>query len=456
MKKLTSRYSLIVYAAVMAVLLGYAYLSAVDLKLGVGFLGAGIMFLWFWYDIRIGLWVLLFSVLLGQIVRFEIGGGGMLVSDGVMGVLIVVWIINVLVRKRVFKFNLLWLSLIGLWVTSGLINVWMSQNYAGDQVVTIWLYWVRFVMYSLCLPITWSVVSWYQETKRYFWWFMLVGILFLGLGLVQLKLVPDISFLTNFGWDPHQGRLLSTFLDPNFAGALLVLFFAISYAKYFQFKSWRAEKLFWAVLSGIFIIGVVLTLSRSALVAAGFVFLWLSFWYDKRLLLLGLCVGVLTLVNNPRLSERVVGILDIDETAMLRWESWQDSLEIVQDNFWLGIGYNALSFEQLRRGIIEDLSVHSAGGSDSSYLTVWSTMGWIGLLVYTWVLAIFVSLSSCIYGRLKDRGDKFLVLGVVLGIVGILIHAQFTNSLFYVHILILVWFLMGLVMGTVSKKGVLC
>ncbi|MFA4930531.1 MAG: O-antigen ligase family protein [Patescibacteria group bacterium] len=426
----------------------YAFLSTIDQKIAIAALGAGILFLWMWYDIRIGLWLLLFSVLAGQLVRFSFGGGAILLSDGVIGILLVVWVANILIRKRVFRSNLLWWGLVFFWLISFLINMWVVPQYGADKMVDIWLYWIRLVMYSTCLPITWSIVEWYGESKRYLWWFLWMGVIFLALGFLQLIIFPDISFLTEFGWDPHVGRLLSTFLDPNFAGAILLLFFATSFSFYFHYREWTFQKLSWAVLSGLFLLGIVLTLSRSAYVALAVIFSVMAYKFDKRLLLMGGLLALLILVNSPRIEERVQGIFKVDNTAQLRLESWEDSLAIAEDNLWTGVGYNALAIEQLRRGIIVDTNVHSAGGSDSSYLTVWSTMGLFGLLSFAFILVVYFGIIYYSYWKeKKDWEYKYFLLGSLMGILGVMIHAQFTNSLFYVHILIPVWFLMGLAMG---------
>lgn len=452
-----NKYSLFYLLAGFGLLLLYALLSVVDVKLAMAVLGGGILFFLFWLDIRWGLVVLLFSVLSGQIVRFSFGSAAILPSDGVMVILLTVWIFKLFAERRKLKFDITIVSLVVFWLVSLVINLLVMDKYGPDQQKTIWLYWFRLVIYSTCLPMVMNIASWYSEAKRYFRWFVWLGLAFLALGFVQLVILPDISFLTDYGWDPHQGRLLSTFLDPNFAGALLVMCFAVSFSMYFGQTSWSGQKLLWLVVSALFLGGTVLTLSRSALVALVFVFGWLAWWWDKRMLLFGAFASITLLINDPRLMERVIGIVKVDETAMLRIQSWKDSWQIVQDNFWTGIGYNALSFEQFRRGIITDINVHSAGGSDSSYLTIWTTLGLIGLFFWLLIFVIFVSQSFVFYWReKKDQPRKFMVLGVILAVLAVMIHAQFTNSMFYVHIMIPIWFLMGIALGENQVSSIKC
>lgn len=452
-----SKNRLLMLAAIIAVfifvLIG-CWLTVMNWKYGLGWFTAGLMLAWFCYDIKIGLWCLLVSLLFGQILRIPLGDGGLLVSDGVIVVLATAWVIYLLTKKISFKTNILWWSLLAFWLVGFMINAWEIGQYDYQQNVTIWLYWFRLFFYTWSLPISWSIVNKEKNKIRYMNWFVVIGFIFLFLGFVQLKIVPDISFLTEGGWDPHQGRLLSTFLDPNFAGAWLILLFAIAYARYLYYKGWDTNKVLWMFLSGCFLLGIVLTLSRSAYVAAAIVFVVLSYMRDKRLLFLGFFVGLLLLVSNERISQRVQGIFKVDETAQLRIKSWEQNFDIVQDNFWTGVGYNALGYEQLRRGIVKDLSVHSAGGSDSSYVTIWSTLGWIGLFCWLLIYVVFFAIAVKGYIREKENIQKGLLIGIVAGIFGVMIHAQFTNSLLYPHILIPVLFLMGWVMGTMNLKKV--
>lgn len=448
------KYKILVWCGFVLSLLIFAFLVVADIKLALGWLGAVLLFVWFWLDIRWGLWMLIISIVFGQIVKIELGGGGLLLTDGVMVVLVTVWILrNILYRPRVNWNVLIWWLVLFL-ATGTMINIWWSHDYGSMVSWKMWLYWIRLIIYSSALPITWSVVFWDKNWRKWCQVFLWSGAFFLILGLIQLKLLPDISFLTQFGWDPHQGRLLSTFLDPNFAGAYLILMASLSLAFYLSIDNWTKTKLFYGVLSGLFLFGIILTLSRSALLAVAIVFAIMTLWQDRRIFILGIFLGALLVLNNPRLAERLHGIYKVDETAQLRINSWEDNFEIAKDNYWIGVGYNAMAEEQYRRGVIENTSVHSAGGSDSSYITIWSTLGIVGLGV-VWILyGLFLGLAWKIYLNHKfDIGYRYFALGVMGGIMGVLVHAQFTNSLFYPHIFIPVLILMGIVMGSGKVKN---
>lgn len=454
MKISINKFQGLVIAGSVAVLLMFVVLTRIDLVLAVGLLAAFVLFLLFWYDIRIGLWLSIFSILGGQILRISLTSGGILLSDAVIGVLVVVWLFNILYRRYHMKWNIVWISLLIFWVAGFVIN-WLAQpRLILDQATTMWLYWFRLFLYSMYLPVVWHITSWYHESRRYLRWWMLMGLVFLVLGFGQLIFVPDISWLATEGWDPHIGRLLSTFLDPNFAGAILVLFFGVSFAFYFRYKEWNRIKIFWLIVSGLLALGVGLTLSRSAYLGLAAVYFILAFLFDKRWILIGLLVGTIFLFGNERIYQRIEGIVTIDETAQFRIDSWRDTWEIVEDNYWTGVGYNALAFENFRRGYFIDLREHNAAGSDSTLLTIWATMGWVGVMAFMLIFVTFSAYSIWIF--FKDKFDwqlRFLAIGLAVGVVGVFIHSQFTNSLLYAHILLPIFYGMGLVLGWAEEEA---
>jgi O-antigen ligase len=366
-----------------------------------------------------------------------------------MAMLAVVWLVNIIVRKKRVNWNVLWLLMILFGVVSLMMNMRASFDIHVTDLETMWLYWVRMILYSLFLPIVWSVVNWYGEGRRYTIWMLIMGFALLVIGFLQLIFLPNIIFLAQYGWDPHVGRMLSTFLDPNFLGALLTFFFAICFAFYFRYKSWAdGKKLFWLILSGLFATGVALTFSRSAFLSLGVVFVILSYMFDKRILLFGMVAGLMVFFGSPRIMERVEGIYNVDLTAQKRIASWENNWNIIEDNLWYGVGYNNLLSENIRRGFVTDAKLHSGAGSDSSYLTVWSTMGLAGLFSYLLFWIVSVGLLWNMYmNRKNDPLHRWLSIGVAAGILGVMVHAQFTNSLLYNHIYMVILFAVGLCMG---------
>src|SRR5690606_10701527 len=97
----------------------------------------------------------------------------------------------------------------------------------GPELAVSGFYLLRLLFYG---SLIWIIPDLYPTERdllgvvRLLVW---VGMAVVIAGFLQLYVLPDIGILTAFGWDPHVGRLLSTFLDPNYLGGFLAILLAI-------------------------------------------------------------------------------------------------------------------------------------------------------------------------------------------------------------------------------------
>jgi O-antigen ligase len=306
-------------------------------------------------------------------------------------------------------------------------------------------YYLRFVAYALLMLPFWDL----KRDKGSEWVLQRivgVGVILTLLGYVQLAVMPDFSQMVQYGWDPHQGRMLSTWFDPNFLGGFLgmsllsglgLLFDKISLDKNF----WQ-KKIFYIYLVSVGVIfsGLILTYSRSALLAFLVGFLVLAFLRAKKALIVAIIIGALVFAFSPRLQERVIGAFQVDVTASLRIQNWLETLDDIEKNPWLGVGYNTLKYRT-----INPQSLNSSSGRDSSLLLVWLTTGLVGAILYIgwWVSngVVFIDKMLIKKKALKSRHNSEKILFSAIGlavIVQILTHSMFVNSLFFVHILVFI------------------
>ncbi len=279
-------------------------------------------------------------------------------------------------------------------------------------------------------------------------------VLIAALGFLQLKYFPSFLELGLYldGWDPHIGRLLSTWFDPNFIGGYLAFILPTTLALSLYFKRHKRMKL--AVLLGtIALFGLValyLTFSRSgylALITALGIF---TFFASRKMLVALIAILFLGFSISPRVQERTLEAVDsakgligldsqkpLDPTAKLRVYSWQFARGIIADYPVLGAGYGRYAFEinQRGHGLLSD---HSSGGSDSSLLTIWAQTGIFGLLSY---LAIGFVASITAIRRIwkKDDFNSYLLLGLLSGFAGMMVHSVFVNSLLYALMMTYLW-----------------
>jgi O-antigen ligase len=238
-------------------------------------------------------------------------------------------------------------------------------------------------------------------------------VIFALICLAQYLVFPDMRYLKNLGFDDHYFRLIGSFYDPNFTGAVLAGTALFLIAK---------DKI---ILALPFIALLAPTTSRASyfVFIAGLIYHLFSKKKIKLLLLLVL-LGV-TIYLIPKPFGEGVNLLRTF-SIYSRIGSWQQGLTLFSEKPLLGWGYNTL------RGVDG-----SRFQTDSSYILILATTGVFGFLT-------FLNLLYKLYKNTVDWGAKILIYSL-------LIHSLFNNSLFYIWIFALFWIAIGL--GQEKTKG---
>jgi O-antigen ligase len=268
------------------------------------------------------------------------------------------------------------------------------------------------------------------------------------LGFIQLIYVPDFAFMSRLGWDPHQGRLLTTFFDPNFAGGFFSFVISLILGVWFLSAD-KNQKIWLAIIGLIIFIALILTFSRSAYLGFMVCFVLVSLIRSWKITVFGLIIISLFLISFPKAVSRIKGAWSLDETARARIESWQQGWEIISDHPIVGVGYNTLPYVKPNYYFSQqDKLARSAGGIDSSILTIWATTGIFGLLIYLGMYAMIIWQSFKAYlNKVNSRFIRGFGLGLAVAMIGLLAHAQFVNSFLYPPMMILIWLCGGILFG---------
>ncbi len=181
--------------------------------------------------VRSSLYFLALSLIVGQTIRLPVFGqsGGLLISDIAVIAVLILAIIRYCVsgnRNRHTSYYVLLTTPFILWSLVALIL--QAGQLTPLELVVAGSYWIRTGSYLLLLPALLCMVydqASFQALRRSF---IVTTLCLVGLGAAQLLLWPRLAalpallvFTTSGGWDPHEGRLVSTWLDPNFIGAFL-------------------------------------------------------------------------------------------------------------------------------------------------------------------------------------------------------------------------------------------
>jgi O-antigen ligase len=387
--------------------------------------------------------LLFLTVILGQFGRIPPLSGDILLIDILVGILFVSWLLKVLwgvQRFRFTTFHLLWIAFLGvalvslLFTTLPLTRLELLQNS---------LYWVRLVTYSSLMWVIPSMVTKEKTASQVVYWLLWSAGVVAVLGFLQLRIYPDIGALAKYGWDPHVGRLVSTFLDPNYLGGFFALILAFVLGRSLGEK----QPFAWGTIF-LFLAASVFTYSRSGYLAVGIVVLAFGLRYSWKVLLLAICIAVPLGLQIPRVQQRIEGAFSVDATSQARILSWQNAGIIIGNFPLLGVGYNNYREAQETLGILQgDPQSRAATGSDSSILNIQATTGIFGLGLF---LAAGIVLARKAY-RLTKTTEKSIrvsaAYGLLFGVPGLLVNALFVNSLFYPLIFFPLMVLVGLMLS---------
>lgn len=397
-----------------------------------------VIVVWLWPET---VWVIsILSIILGQLVRLPLlGDNAVLINDVILPPLIIAWAIKKLASGNWRQpASSIYLPLVAMGVIMiGSLGMNVSW-YDHSELLAGGLYTVRWLEYAALLFIGFEYLRTPKRARRYLALIMGTGVILAILGFAQLKIFPDFSFMAPEGWDPHIGRLLSTWFDPNFLAGYLAALTTIGVAMALG-RPWRVARWWWSAVA-IMGLALVLTYSRSGYLALVMGVGLVTAVRSRPLFLIGLLVAGAIVLFVPRVQERVIGIRSVDETAQLRIQSWDRALSIIDDYPLYGVGYNMYKYAQLHYGFLDDPTAHSATGSDSSLLTIWVTTGILGLLAYCW-LYLTLLIEAWKTWRSKTIAPEWrnFGLGWMAALLALLVHGQFINGLFYPHLMQLIW-----------------
>lgn len=229
-------------------------------------------------------------------------------------------------------------------------------------------------------------------------------------GLIQYFVWPNLTYLDASNWDPHLNRLVGTFLDPTFTGLILLLFLLSIY-----FYKIHNSRLKYGLMTFVYL-ALALTYSRSTmlcLVLASFIISQRR--HHPTPFIPTLIIVILTLIILPKpYGEGTNLARNASITAKII--NYREGLVLFTKSPIIGFGYNTLS--QVRN--VSPVS-HAASGFDSSLLTILTTTGIIGFVLF------LLGLNHEFVHSTFTRQVLFWV---------VLIHSLFANSLLFPWVLL--------------------
>lgn len=269
-------------------------------------------------------------------------------------------------------------------------------------------------------------------------------LLFAIFGIVQAAFLPGFAQLVYpesvlyADWDPQGHRLVSTFLDPNYAGALLtigLLLYAGRLSSGERVPVWRV---------GVLLTALLLTLSRSSYAAlgVGLLVVLLIRGFSPRMLKVTAVLAVLASPAIPRLITFAAAFnkLSVDASALQRFVAWSRALRVFADSPIVGVGFNTYGYVGRYYGF--DATGTSAFALDGGLLFIAVMTGVLGLALYVAMLAFVMFRARRVW---RDSSASAQERGVAVGVAAItaamLVHSLFVNSLLLPFLMEPLWLL---------------
>jgi hypothetical protein len=270
-------------------------------------------------------------------------------------------------------------------------------------------------------------------------------LVFCVFGLIQSMFFPGFAQMVNAGgdmksWDVQGRRLVSTLLDPNFAGiviAIALLFRLARVAEGEREGGWAMSAL---------AAGLLLTVSRSSILALLVGIIVIAAVRGLRLPLLRVfAAGSLILL--PFLSFLVAFAagfhkLGVDMSAAQRLVPWTRAVRLVSEHPLLGIGFNATQQAQEAHGW------NPVGGADISLdgglLFVAAMTGIIGAGLYVLMMTSVVKNARRAWRDPETpAADRAHALATAASTVAVVVHSLFVNSLLLPFVMQILWVMWG-------------
>lgn len=282
-------------------------------------------------------------------------------------------------------------------VLSQVLGIWKTGNASSL------LYLARWSMYAAWLWLALPKTELFGPLKA--WWAMLPILLTAWFGWWQYLLLPDVRWLYILGWDNHYWRLVSTQLDPGYAGVLLVLGWTAMQQKWWQLELGRLHGAYaWPVWAA-----AALTFSRATWLIAALSLVWLARRQPQRWRLWA--ASALVFLSCIWLAPKPGGEgVNITRTSTLD-ARWQHSKQFLQQlSPWqLVVGNGWYTFSDWDQ--VNEYPNH-AHLPDAWPIALLYSWGAVGTATALWLLQHFSQ-------QQRHTSPQFIIYLIILGVFGL-------------------------------------
>lgn len=291
-----------------------------------------------------------------------------------------------------------------------------------------------------------------EDARKYLMYMVLLGTLIGLYGMMQ----KFMGVQTPQSWiDAGENisfRAFSIVQSPNILGSYMILLIPITFSFILMDKS-LPRKLLWGLAAFIMAGALYLTLSRGAWLALIASFAVTGALYNRKILAIGLIVGVLALTFVPSINHRFSQIFSqtyIEKAAkdgrIARWMGAYDKVRY-EPFFGSGLGHYGGAVAKRNLGTTY---------VDSYYFKTLAETGLVGLGIFLWLLSSLFRHVYSIWKGFKEREHFLLMAGMFTGLVAVIFHNGVENIFEVPFMSVFFWFIAGMALSypfLLSCKG---
>lgn len=291
-----------------------------------------------------------------------------------------VWLLNVIAKRQKIVITNSVVTMAGFILWSAVTILWAPNT--SEALTTVQIYILRLILFLLLVT---NQINTRRELNGLMNTIALTGVL-----------IAIISIGTILTQGYAAGTRLKV-LNMNENGLGIMLLVALPMVLWWAYqpdKRYHIIRIALAILYFLISIGVIgLSGSRGSAISLGFTLIFFLFWKSTRpWALLGLFfIGCAAIAMPVLITTTLERFLVVAGDTLLggREILWPAALQMIKDNFWLGVGLGNSSFEVIPYlvRIGSDYISYTGEPLHNPVLVIWAETGIIGLLLYIGVLA---------------------------------------------------------------------
>lgn len=239
-------------------------------------------------------------------------------------------------------------------------------------------------------------------------------------------------------------RVYSVFMNPNVLAEYLIMIIPISVAL-FWYNTGLGKKTLFFLTTIINVLAMLLTLSRGGWLGFAMSALVYILLVDKRFLLLSIPAALAGIYLLPQtIINRILSIGNVaDSSSSYRVKIWKISLEIIRDNWLVGVGFGYIPFKNTFGQYIRTMPTQHA---HNTVLEILAEIGIIGFISFLFLLFVIFKYGIRFIRKSEDRYLRLMMAGTISGLAGVMTHGLVESVLYLPKIIITFWLMIGLVL----------